>query len=142
MERTFWPCGASVVFRGGHVTSGKGIHPKPDVTLAFKTAAIGAGLLMPPINWLDQINAQKDFKLTVEGNDALINWFARTVMQVQTLHWEYGTPQADGSIRYCNMANGGPLFVYVKDGKIIRTTPIEFDDNDGASWSIKAKGWW
>ena len=31
----------------------------------------------------------------------------------------------DGSMRYCNMANGGPLFVYVKDGKIIRTTPIE-----------------
>ena len=31
-------------------------------------------------------------------------------------------------MRYCNMANGGPLFVYVKDGKIVRTTPIEFDD--------------
>ena len=27
----------------------------------FKNAAIGAGLLMPPINWLNQINAQKDF---------------------------------------------------------------------------------
>ena len=33
-------------------------------------------------------------------------------------------------MRYCNMANGGPFFVYVKDGKIIRTTPIDFDDDD------------
>ena len=38
--------------------------PKPDITLAFKNAALGAGLLTPPINWLDQINAQKDFMLT------------------------------------------------------------------------------
>ena len=37
-------------------------------------------------------------------------------------------------------ANGGPIFVYVKDGKIIRTTPIEFDDEDAPSWSIKARG--
>ena len=38
------------------------------------------------------------------------------------------------------MANGGPLFVYVKDGKIVRMTPIEFDDNDPQPWTIKAKG--
>ena len=126
--------------RGGKVRSRKGMHPKPDVTLAFKTAKHGAKLLMPPINWLDQINAQKDFVLTVEGDDALVNWFAQTVMMAQTAHWRDGTPQPDGAMRYCNMANGGPLFVTVKDGKIIRTTPIEFDDSDGASWTIKAKG--
>src|SRR5262249_47044742 len=42
--------------------------------------------------------------------------------------------------RYCNMANGGPLFVYVKDGKIIRTTPIDLAEDDGASWTIEARG--
>ena len=126
--------------RGGKVRSRKGIHPNPDVTLAFKTAKHGVKLLMPPIDWLRQINAQKDFVLTVEGDDALVNWFAQTIMMVQTASWSYGTPQADGSIRYCNMANGGPLFVYVKDGKIIRTTPIEFDDDDPQPWTIEAKG--
>jgi len=126
--------------RNGKIRSRKGIHPKPDVVLAFKNAKLGAKLLTPPINWLDQINAQKDFKLTVEGDDALVNWFAQTIMMVQTAHWNYGTPQADGSIRYCNMANGGPLFVYVKDGKIIRTTPIEFGDDDSQPWTIEAKG--
>ena len=80
---------------------------------------LGENLLAPRINWLDQINAQKDCKLTVEGDDALVNWFAQTIMMVQTAHWKSGVPQPDGSIRYCNMANGGPLFVYVKDGKIL-----------------------
>src|SRR5436190_16995016 len=47
--------------RDGKVTSGSGLRADADVTLAFKNAAIGANLLMPPINWLDQINAQKDF---------------------------------------------------------------------------------
>ncbi len=49
--------------RAGKVRSGAGLHAKPDITLAFKNAAIGASLLTPPINWLDQINAQKDFNL-------------------------------------------------------------------------------
>ena len=49
---------------------------------------LGADLLMPPINWLDQINAQKDFKLTVEGPEDLTNWFAQTVMMSQSVGLE------------------------------------------------------
>ena len=48
-------------FRDGTIRSGAGLHAKPDCKLMFKSAAVGASLLMPPINWLDQINAQKDF---------------------------------------------------------------------------------
>ena len=43
-------------------------------------------------------------------------------------------------MRYCNMTNGGPVFVYVKDGKIMRMTPIDLTEDDGASWTIEAKG--
>ena len=43
-------------------------------------------------------------------------------------------------MRYCNMTNGGPVFVYVKDGKIVRMTPIDLADDDGASWTIEAQG--
>ena len=50
----------------------------------FKNAAIGAELLTPPINWLNQINAQKDFVLGVDGPEDLTNWFAQTVMMSQT----------------------------------------------------------
>ncbi len=70
--------------RDGKLTSGAGLRADADVTLAFKTAAMGADLLMPPINWLDQINAQKDFKLTVDGPEDLTNWFAQTIMLSQS----------------------------------------------------------
>jgi anaerobic selenocysteine-containing dehydrogenase len=61
-------------------------------------------------------------------------------MMAQTAGWEFGTPMPDGSIRYCNMTNGGPVFVYVKDGRIVRMTPIEFDDDDPQPWTIAARG--
>jgi hypothetical protein len=127
-------------FADGKVTSRRGIHAKPDVTIAFKTAALAVELLTPPINWLDQINAQKDFKLTVEGPDDLTNWFAQTIMMAQTVGWKFGTRLADGTMRYCNMTNGGPVFVHVKDGKIVRMTPIDFDDTDPQPWTIRARG--
>jgi trimethylamine-N-oxide reductase (cytochrome c) len=124
----------------GKLSSGRGRHANPDVVIAFKNARMGADLLTPPINWLDQINAQKDFKLTIEGSEDLSNWFAQTVMLSQSVGWKIGTEMPDGSMRYCNMANGGPLFVYVKDGKIIRTTPIDFADDDPQPWTIDARG--
>src|SRR5215210_5696877 len=127
-------------FQNGRVKSHSGLHPNPDVRLAFKTAALGASLLTPPINWLDQINAQKDFKLGVDGPEDLTNWFAQTLMMMQTAGWKFGTKMPDGSMRYCNMTNGGPVFVYVKDGKIVRMTPIEFDANDPQPWTIEARG--
>src|SRR5246500_4808725 len=76
--------------RDGKVTSGSGLRADAEVTLAFKTAGIAADLLMPPINWLDQINAQKDFKLTVEGPEDLTNWWAQTMMATMTAGWEVG----------------------------------------------------
>src|SRR5271166_948212 len=126
--------------RDGKVTSGAGLRADADVTVAFKNAATGAGLLTPPINWLDQINAQKDFKLTVEGPEDLTNWFAQTIMMSQSVGFKIGTRLADGTMRYCNMTNGGPVFVYVKDGKIVRMTPIDFDDSDPQPWTIEARG--
>src|ERR1700736_6239102 len=70
--------------RDGKITSGAGLRADAEVTLAFKTAALGADLLMPPINWLDQINAQKDFTLGIDGPDDLGNWFAHTIMMAQS----------------------------------------------------------
>ena len=129
-----------IEIRDGNITSAAGMHAKPDITLSFKNAALGVSLLTPPINWLNQINAQKDFTLGVDGPEDLTNWFAQTLMKMQTAHWTFGTPMPDGSMRYCNMANGGPLFVTVKDGKIIRTTPIDFDETDPQPWTIHAHG--
>ncbi|HEY4737125.1 MAG TPA: pyrogallol hydroxytransferase large subunit, partial [Xanthobacteraceae bacterium] len=126
--------------RNGRVTSGAGVRADADVTLAFKNAALGVSLLMPPINWLDQINAQKDFKLTVEGPEDLTNWFAQAIMMSQSVGLRIGTRLAGGTMRYCNMTNGGPVFVYVRDGKIVRMTPIDFSDDDPPPWTIEARG--
>src|SRR3979411_524727 len=85
--------------RDGKVSSGWGLRADADVTLAFKNAALGADLLMPPINWLDQINAQNDFKLTVEGPEDLTNWFAQTIMMSQSVGLKIGMRLADGTMR-------------------------------------------
>ena len=44
-----------------------------------------------------------------------------------------------GVKRYVNNSNAGPMFVYVKDGKIIRMTPIEFDDSDAPSFHHRSQ---
>lgn len=56
--------------KAGTVRSGAGIHPKPDVTLSYETAAVGARLLMPRVDWQEQIDAAKNFRLKVDGPDA------------------------------------------------------------------------
>jgi len=124
----------------GKLTTGRGLHANPDVVLSFKTAAIAADLLMPPINQLDQINALKDFTITLEGEEELTNWWTQTMMLTQSVGWKYGIDMGKGVTRYTSMTNGGPVFVYEKDGKILRITPITFDDSDPKPWSIEARG--
>ena len=38
--------------------------------------------------------------------------------------------------RLTNSSTGGPVFVYVKDGKIVRMTPMDFDDSVDAPSSL------
>ena len=35
-------------------------------------------------------------------------------------------------VKLTNSSTGGPVLVYVQDGRIIRVTPMEFDDSDAA----------
>jgi molybdopterin guanine dinucleotide-containing S/N-oxide reductase-like protein len=132
--------GRYIVFEDGRIRSGAGLHDNPTVALIFKTAAIGAKLLMPPIDQLEQIDALKNFLVRLEGPDDNAVWFAQTVMAAMSAGWRIGRSMPDGTKRFCTMTNGGPLFVYVRDGKIIRTTPVDFDSDDPQSWSIEARG--
>ena len=120
--------------------SGAGQKDDADVVMTFKTAAIGAKLLMPPIDQLEQINALKDFVITLEGPEDEASWFTQTIVRTQSIGWKYGIDQGNGVTRYTQMTNGGPIFAYVKDDKIIRITPIEFDETDPKPWTIKARG--
>ena len=132
--------GRLYIFGKEKLKSEAGIHPTPDVCLAFKTEQLAIRLLMPPVDYQEQIDAQKEFNLSMDGPDELTYWFAQTIMLTQCYNWKYGIKLNDGSIRYTSMTNGGPIFVYVKDEKIIRTTNMEFDDTDPSTWTIKARG--
>jgi trimethylamine-N-oxide reductase (cytochrome c) len=127
-------------FKDGRVRSRAGIHPSPDVCISFTSAAVGAELLMPPINYLRQTEAMKNFNLQMDGPDELCLWFTQTIMLMQQQGLEYGTDVGGGLKRYVSNTNGGPVFVYVKDGRIVRLTPIEFTAEDAPSWTIKARG--
>jgi molybdopterin guanine dinucleotide-containing S/N-oxide reductase-like protein len=41
---------------------------------------------------------------------------------------------------YINIGLGGPLRIYVKDGKIVRVRPLVLDNDDAKSWKIQARG--
>ena len=132
--------GRWIQFENGKIKSGAGIHPNPDVTIFFLNKDVAEEFLTPPFDQLTRIDAAKNFKVGMKGPDELVVWFAATLTYMTTVGWKSGTDMGNGVVRYTNGTNGGPIFVYVKDGKIIRITPIEFDDDDAPSWSITARG--
>ncbi|HRX87803.1 MAG TPA: molybdopterin-dependent oxidoreductase [Steroidobacteraceae bacterium] len=134
------PEGRWIQLDNGKVRSGKGLHAKPDITIHFKNKAIAENFLTPPFDMLERIDAAKNFKIGLDGPDELAVWFMQTLAQLERVTWKSGTDMGDGVTRYTNGTNSGPIFVYVKDGKILRTTPIDFDDDDAASWEITARG--
>ena len=132
--------GRFYTFQGGKVASRRGLHAAPDIVISIASAELGARLLTPWVDQLERIEAMKNFDFKAEGPDALVVWFTQTLAMMQSAGWEYGTDAADGTRRYVTNTNGGPLFVYVKDGKIVRMTPIEFGDGDAPPWTIEARG--
>ena len=132
--------GRYFIFHEGKIISKGGIYPKPDVTMGFSDAALGARLLLPWRNQMEQTDAMKQFRLTLEGPDELTYWFMETLSLTLNAGIKWGTDMGKGVTRYVNNSNAGPMFVYVKAGKIIRMTPIEFDSTDAPSFTIEARG--
>ncbi len=129
-------------FRGGRLKSRSGMREDADVTLLFKDAETGLKLLTPPMRHLDFINAIKMFKIDIVGDDEVTRWFTEVTSAMMSAHWKFGTEMPNGETRYVNNTNGGPVFVYVKDGRIVRMTPIEFEEKEAArgTWTVSARG--
>ncbi|MBW1800927.1 MAG: molybdopterin-dependent oxidoreductase, partial [Deltaproteobacteria bacterium] len=134
--------GRYFAFQNGKLVSEGKIHPAPDVSMIFREAVAAFRIMTGLRNYLGMINAMKNFQVELEGPDDLSMWFMGTLNEVQSLNGgpAYGVDLGNGVKRYTNNTNGGPVFVYVRNGKIIRIVPIDFEDNDAASWTIKAKG--
>ena len=124
----------------GRLKTRAGIHADAEISLVFKTAKIGVDLLMPPLDQQKFVNAAKAFSVQIEGPEELSLWFMETLRKIQTIGWSHGVRLENGETRYVNNTNGGPVFVYVAAGKIVRITPIDFEDGDAPSWSISARG--
>lgn len=126
--------------RGGKVRSTAGIHANPQVTMAFKDIGTALTFMRPNPDMGEVVHAAKNFKVMVMGPDALCVWFMQLMNLSQTSGLQMGQPQADGSVRLNTLTNGGPLAVHVKDGRILRTTPIDLSDSDAPSWTLNVRG--
>ncbi|MEM1156412.1 MAG: molybdopterin-dependent oxidoreductase, partial [Pseudomonadota bacterium] len=124
----------------GKVKSSAGIHAAPDVGLVFRSVDIALQILRPNADDGYKVHAAKNFLMEVEGEDYLGNWLLKLMQRMTYEGFDYGESMPDGSMRYTTITNGGPLHVYVRDGKILRTTPIEFTDEDAPSWTVQARG--
>ena len=132
--------GRCFIFKDGKVRSRSGIHPGPDITIIYNSASLAVRLMRPNRSQMEQINAMKNFQIGLEGPDDAASWFMDTLSLMLSSGLKYGTGMGKGVARYTSNTNGGPVFVYVKDGKILRTTPIEFEEKDAAPWTIEARG--
>jgi len=132
--------GRYFTFSNGKISSKSGVHSSPDVCMAFHDVRLANRLLIPWRKQLDMIDAMKNFCLTLDGPDELTWWFMETLSLLFTEGMDYGEEVGNNTKRFVNNSNAGPIFVYVKEGKIIRMTPVEFDDSDAKPFTIKARG--
>jgi molybdopterin guanine dinucleotide-containing S/N-oxide reductase-like protein len=132
--------GRYFIFKDGKVHSRGGIHPRPDMTIVYDSAELALRLMKPNRSQLEQIDAMKNFKIGLEGPDEITSWFMETLSLLLSAGLKYGRETGKGVKRYTSNTNGGPVFVDVKDGKILRMTPIEFEEEDAAPWTIEARG--
>jgi len=122
----------------GRVRSRAEIHPHPDVTLFFKSERVALNVLTPPQDYGELVHAGKNFQMGATGRDELVCWWMQTLNKMLGAGWKFGVDVGNGEIRYVNNTNGGPVHVYVKDDKIVRVTPIDFDEKDAPPWTISA----
>jgi trimethylamine-N-oxide reductase (cytochrome c) len=136
--------GRHLTFRGGKVTGKKGVYKDAKVSMIFENREIARKLTFVLRNQMEFVNAAKMGSLVLEGPDEDSDWFSSLLLKVfaaPIIYGKvYGQEMPNGEMRYVNGTNGGPVFVYVKDGRIVRVTPLEFDENDAEPWSIEARG--
>lgn len=128
------------VFKAGRVRGHVGLHPSPDGEMVFKSVDMALAMLKPSPDYAIVIDALKNFKVTAGGKDVALVWFGRLMSAVGAAGWKAGVARSDGVVRYTNLTNGGPIYVDVKDGKILRTVPIDLQSEDAPSWTISARG--
>ena len=100
--------GRAYIIRGGKVRSRAGLHPAPDLTMTFDSAEVAGRVMRPGRDYLEFIDALKNFQMRVEGPDDLAVWFSETLQMMLTVGLEFGVDMGGGVRRYTSNTNGGP----------------------------------
>ena len=138
--------GRFIYFRKGKVTGKNGVYPDAEVEMIFESEKIARKVMMGEMlgKTTDFVDAAKNTALILNGPDDKAMWFSSLLLKIFAFDiiylGNYGVDLPNGEKRCITGTNGGPLFVYVKDGKIVRCTPVELDSSDAPPWSIKAHG--
>ena len=138
--------GRLLTFAGGEVSGKNGAKQSAEIEALFGDEDTARKVLSGHMTGkMDAVvAAMKNGSLFITGPDNKAMWFTSLLTKAfsfDTLYLKnYGTKMPNGEMRYVTGTNGGPLFVYVKDGKILRVTPIEFDKDDAEPWTITARG--
>ena len=138
--------GRLLSFKGGSVTGNGETITGAEVEMVFDDESTARGVLSGLFaGKMDQyVAALKNGAMFLFGPDDKAMWFSKLLLRAFSFDVLYqknfGTVMPNGDVRYVTGTNGGPLFVYVREGKIIRVTPIEFDKDDAEPWTITAKG--
>ena len=106
--------GRAYVIQGGKVRSRAGLHPAPDLTMTLRLSRGRRPRHAPGRDYLEFIDALKNFQMRVEGPDDLAVWFSETLQMMLTAGLEFGVDMGDGVRRFTSNTNGGPVFVYVR----------------------------
>jgi trimethylamine-N-oxide reductase (cytochrome c) len=128
------------VIQGGRVRSVAGRHPAPAVDMVFKDVDTALTMMKPKPDMGEVVHAAKNYKVMVLGRDPLVVWFMQVLNHMQSSGLRMGMPMPDGSTRFTMLTNGGPLFVHVREGRLLQLAPIEFDAKDAPGWTIAARG--
>lgn len=138
--------GRLLFFRNGEVTGKNGVFDSAEVEMVFENENIARKVMLGQMfgDTVEFVAAAKNGSLVLNGPDEKAMWLSSLLLKVfafDVLYLKnYGTIMLNGETRYTTGTNGGPLFVYVKDGKIVRVTPIDFDEEDADPWTITAHG--
>ncbi|MDR2487270.1 MAG: molybdopterin-dependent oxidoreductase, partial [Clostridiales Family XIII bacterium] len=139
--------GRLILLRNGTCTGRNGIHDEDaDVSMVFEDVNCARRVMMGQMFGKEEVfvSAAKNGSLWLLGEDEKAMWFSSLLLKIfafDVLYLKnYGTKMPGGEMRYVTGTNGGPLFVYVKEGKIVRVTPIELDERDAEGWTIHARG--
>ena len=137
--------GRLIFFRDGKVTGKSGTQGAV-VEMIFENRAAARRVMSGQMIGKTEafVNTAKNGGLILSGPDEQAMWFASMLLKIFAFDilylGNYGKCMPNGEMRYVTGTNGGVVYVYVKNGKIIRVTPIDLEKDDAESFTITAHG--